>query len=358
MRVAAFLFGFVFWMFPLLGAENTVRPLDGISWISEGEILRINPGALPESADNPWFAVKDPSIVRHGGRWHLFCTLRKAKGGDGKPPGYIRVGYMSFADWSEAQSAQWTLLDLAEGLGYHGAPQVFYHRGQALWYLVFQLEDAPRNISFGPCYSTTKDLAKPASWSKPKPFYQKKPDNVKGWLDFWVITDDAKAHLTFTSNDGKLWRAETPADRFPEGFGNPVVALEGDIFEAQHIYRMTRSGRYLTIVEAQGKSADLGHRYYKGYVADRLEGPWTPASSHPRDLFAGAENIILRKPWTDSVSHGELIRTGKDERMEIDENDMSFLIQGLPDREWSPSYGKLPWRLGLLRQIARDDSIR
>lgn len=69
---------------------------------------------------------------------------------------------MSFTDWSQAQNAPWTLLDLADSLGYHGAPQVFYHRGQALWYLVFQLEDAARGISFGPCYSTTKDIANPA----------------------------------------------------------------------------------------------------------------------------------------------------------------------------------------------------
>jgi len=128
--------------------------------------------------------------------------------------------------------------------------------------------------------------------------------------------------------------------------------LEGDIFEAQHTYKMTRSGRYLTIVEAQGKSAGRGRRYYKGYVADRLEGPWTPATNHPRDVFAGAENTTFQKPWTDSVSHGELLRIGKDERMEIDENDMTFLIQGLPDSEYAPSYSELPWRLGLLRQIA------
>lgn len=334
------------------GAQQSAAPLDHIAWTSDGEILRIDPAKLPESADNPWFAVKDPSVVRHEGRWHLFCTLRKKNGGDGKPAGYIRVGYMSFADWPDAQSAQWTLLDLTEELGYHGAPQVFYYRAHELWYLVFQLADTARGITFGPCYSTTKTLADPKSWSAPKPFYQTKPDNLKGWLDFWVIADDAKAHLFFTSLDGKLWRAETAADEFPQGFGMPVVAFQGEIFEASHTYRLLPSGRYLTIVEQQGKSAERGHRFYKGYVADRLDGVWSPATDHPRAVFAAAENTTFKKPWTDSVSHGELLRKGNDERLEVDERDLTFLIQGLPDAEWATSYGKLAWRLGLLRQAA------
>lgn len=352
MRLALLLFSLVFCLPGVVGAQDASAPLRRIAWTSDGEVLKIDRAKLPESADNPWLAVKDPSIVRHDGRWHLFCTLRKTNGGDGKPPGYIRVGYMSFSDWSEAQDARWTLLGLSEQLDYHGAPQVFYHRGQALWYLVFQLADPARGIPFGPCYSTTKNIADPASWSKPKPFYGSKPDNLKTWLDFWVICDDAKAHLFFASLDGKLWRAETPVDKFPDGCGRPEITLQGDIFEASHTYKMTRSGRYLTIVEAQGKSAGKGHRYYKAYVADRLSGPWSPATSHPRDVFAAAENTTFGKPWTDSISHGELLRTSSDERMEVDEADITFLVQGLPDSEWSQSYGKLAWRLGLLRQAA------
>lgn len=334
----------------LAAAQQAAGPLGRLSWVSDGEVLRIDGSKLPESADNPWLAVKDPSIVRHEGRWHLFCTLRKTRGGDGKPPGYVRVGHLSFADWPEAQGTRWTLLELSGQPGYHGAPQVFFHRGRGLWFLVLQFADPARGIPFGPCYSTTRNIADPASWSRPTPFYTAKPDNLRGWLDFWVICDEAKAHLFFTSLDGRMWRAETAAERFPEGYGRPQVALQGDIFEASHTYRMRRSGRYLTIIEAQGQSAGRGRRYYKGYVADRLDGPWTPATAHPRDVFAAAENIVFQEPWTGSVSHGELLRAGNDERMEIDEADMTFLIQGLPDAEWTASYGKLPWRLGLLRR--------
>src|SRR5262245_28710679 len=99
MRRAQLLFSLVFCLVTLVGAQDTQPPLGRIAWTSDGEILRIDYTKLPDSVDNPWLAVKDPSIVQHDGRWHLFCTLRKTNGGDGKPPGYIRVGYMNFADW-------------------------------------------------------------------------------------------------------------------------------------------------------------------------------------------------------------------------------------------------------------------
>ncbi len=46
-------------------------------WTASGPLLGINPKNLPASPDNPWVAVKDPSIVHFQGRWHLFCSLRK-----------------------------------------------------------------------------------------------------------------------------------------------------------------------------------------------------------------------------------------------------------------------------------------
>ncbi|MGV3485670.1 MAG: non-reducing end alpha-L-arabinofuranosidase family hydrolase [Planctomycetaceae bacterium] len=71
--------------------------------------------------------------------------------------------------------------------GYHGSPQVFYFTPHQKWYLIYQLEDSSREIAFGPCYSTTDDINDPASWSVPTPLYSKKPANLQGWLDFWVI---------------------------------------------------------------------------------------------------------------------------------------------------------------------------
>ena len=331
--------------------ESTSALLTGnFRWRSSEPILAANPKRLPPSPDNPWHAVKDPSVIRYQDRWHLFCTLRKLNGGNGKPPGYIRIGHISFADWKDANDSQWHLLKMSAG--YHGAPQVFYFTPHRKWYLIYQLEDSSRNISFGPCYSTTEDINDPASWSLPTPLYSKKPDNLKGWLDFWIICDQQKAHLFFTSLDGRMWRAETKLTEFPRGFGDPVIALRGDIFEASHTYRLKGLDKYLTLIEAQGRSGGSGRRYYKAYVADTLAGKWTELAATANKPFAGGINVkVPASGWTDSISHGELIRSGYDERLEVDADNLRFLFQGLADKHWGNKYGRLGWRLGLLESV-------
>lgn len=319
-------------------------------WRSSEPLLAANPKRLPPSPDNPWHAVKDPSVVRYQDRWHLFCTLRKLNGGNGKPPGYIRIGYISFADWKNAGDAQWHLLDMS--MGYHAAPQVFYFTPHRKWYLIYQLEDAARDIPFGPCYSTTDDINDPASWTLPQPIYEQKPDNLKGWLDFWVICDQEKAHLFFTSLDGRMWRVETKLADFPRGFGKPQVVIQGDIFEASHTYRLKGLDKYLTLVEAQGPSGGRGKRYYKAYLADSLDGEWSALAATGDKPFAGNANVAAAEPrWTDSFSHGELLRDGYNERLEVDPRKLRFLFQGLADENWGNRYGQLGWRLGLLEPV-------
>jgi len=319
-------------------------------WRCSEPLLEVNSDHLPPSPDNPWHAVKDPSVVRHEDRWHVFCTLRKLNGGNGKPPGYTRIGHVSFADWKDANDAQWQLLNLS--MGYHGAPQVFYFTPHRKWYLIYQLEDSERGIPFGPCYSTTDDINTPSSWSLPTPMYAQKPGMLKGWLDFWVICDDKRAHLFFTSLDGRMWRAETRLQAFPFGFGAPKLALRDDFFEASHTYRLQGLEKYLTLVEAQGRSGERGKRYYKAYLADSLDGEWTALASSADKPFAGGANVkSVGSRWTDSFSHGELIRRGIDERLEVDPDELRFLFQGLADEDWGSQYGRLGWRLGLLEAI-------
>ena len=53
-------------------------------WRVGDPLLSVDPKRLPPSAEHPWVAVKDPSIVRYADRWHLFCTLRKQKEGEGR----------------------------------------------------------------------------------------------------------------------------------------------------------------------------------------------------------------------------------------------------------------------------------
>ena len=67
-------------------------------WNVSQPILAVSQELLPKTSD-AWIAVKDPSVVRYQDRWHLFCTLRKQKTGQGR----IRIGYCSFANWSDAK---------------------------------------------------------------------------------------------------------------------------------------------------------------------------------------------------------------------------------------------------------------
>ena len=52
------------------------------------------------------------------------------------------------------------------------------------------------------------------------------------------------------------------------------------------------------------------------------------------------------------MSHGELLRSGRDQLLEVDPANLRFLFQGVSDREREgKSYGQIPWRLGLLEQV-------
>ena len=164
-----------------------------------------------------------------------------------------------------------------------------------------------------PAFSASTDLADPASWSRPRLFTSNRRP-MSRWIDFWVICDADRAHLFFTSPDGKMWRAETSRkDGFPRGWTRPQVVLQGNLFEASHTYLLRSANRYLTLVEAVGPG---GRRYYKAYLADRLAGRWEPLAAERDQPFAAPGNVRghMGRHWTDSFSHGELLRTAHDER--------------------------------------------
>jgi hypothetical protein len=225
---------------------------------------------------------------------------------------------------------------------------VFYFTPQGKWYLICQAADeAWGEPPYRPAFSTTADISDPDLWAKLQPMFDSKPENLKAWLDFWVIRDDAKAHLFFTSLDGNMWRAETSLAAFPKGWSEPVLALRGDVFEASHTYKLKGRDQYLTLIEAQNGH---GWRYYKAYSADHLDGDWQPLAAGKDDAFASMRNVTpTGERWTDVISHGELLRSGHDEKLEVDPTSLRFLFQGVLDADrQGKSYGEIPWKLGLL----------
>ncbi|MBI2513282.1 MAG: hypothetical protein HYV96_14995 [Opitutae bacterium] len=308
------------------------------SWVSTGPLV------FPTAdAAHPIVAVKDPSVVYHDGRWHIFATTAATNGAWG-------MAYFNFASWDEAPQAKPFYLDQNPHLaGYNCAPQVFYFRPQKKWYLIFQ---SPQ-----PRFSTTDNLADPMSWSAPQDFFAGTPKSVvQGWLDYWIICDDTHAYLFFPDDHGRFYRSRTRLEDFPRGFSEPVVVVQeknpGDLFEGSCVYRLKGTNQFLALVECMDHTD--GTRYYRAFTADRLDGKWQPlpAGSSETAPFAGNANVRTADGaplWTNGISHGELLREGADETATVDPQNIRFLYQGLPRGTNEPNYILLPYRLALLQ---------
>ena len=84
-------------------------------------------------------------------------------------------------------------------------------------------------------------------------------------------------------------------------------------------------------------------------MCDGCGGPWRGLADTLAKPFAALENVRQSPVWTASISHGELIRTGVDERMEVDPANLRFLFQGVSEADYrGAKYGGIPWRIGLL----------
>ena len=315
---------------PLRTAASTDPFKTGdFSWTASPPLI-----ASESNTADPQTSVKDPTVVRHGGKWHLFCTLRFDSG-------KVDIVYLSFTDWNKAEAAPRRILNLHDQ--YYCAPQIFYFRPHKKWYLLYQKADKNHKPSFGPAFSTCDTLNESSEWTAPQWLFRDWPEGRR-WLDFWIICDDAKAHLFYTSNNGRMWHSSTDLAKFPHGWSEPDLAIHGDVFEASHTYKLAGRNQYLTIIEAQGDR----RRYYKAYLADRLDGPWRALADSREKPFAALSNVKQDPEWTRNISHGELLRAGIDERLEVDPSNLRFLFQGATDEEYRQRYAKIPWRLGIL----------
>ena len=300
------------------------------------------PLIAPEQREqNRSHAQKDPTVVFHDGQWHVFMTI--------KLQGRSVIEHCTFKDWQAANDSPRTILQVSDS-DYYCAPQVFYFTPHKKWYLVYQM-GVPKQKKMWVAYSTTDDISDPTSWTKARPMLNGGPDDPRheGGLDYWIICDDQRAYLFITSLNGKMWRLWTDLEDFPHGFDHCELALQAKIFEASHTYRLKGQQKYLTIIEENGR------RYYKAYIADRLDGRWTPLADTAEKPFASWKNICPAEgvqPWTDNVSHGELIRASNDQTLTIDPDNLRFIFQGMFDKDKSgKGYGQFQWRIGMLSPV-------
>jgi endo-1,4-beta-xylanase len=326
------------------GGQAAARLPSSFHWRSSGAL--ISPKA---DASHPIVSVKDPTVVRYKGQWLVYATTANTSGN-------WSLEYSTFRDWSHAGAASQYFLDqTAIGPGYRAAPQLFYFAPQKLWYLVYQTGNAS--------YSTTTDPTKPETWSAPKNFYSSMPEIIEQnigngfWVDMWVICDEVNCYLFSSDDNGHLYRSQTTVADFPNGFDNStVIALQDpnrfSLFEASNVYRIKGTNSYLLLVEAIGTD---GRRYFRSWTSSRLDGAWTPLADTENNPFARASNVTFKEtPWTQDISHGEMIRDGYDQTLTIDPHHLQYLYQGM-DPAASGEYSQLPWRLGLLTQSRAED---
>ena len=284
--------------------------------------------------------LKDPTVVRYGGKWHVFVTTVNSSG--------YGLAYLSFSRWSDASKAQLHPLDSSPmGSGFRATPQVFYFAAQKLWYLVYQTGAAS--------YSTNPDINDPDGWSAPKNFYPEVPDLVQEklaaggyWVSMWVICDQRDCFLFSSDNHGHLFRSQTSRTSFPHGMTQPVVAVndqrQGTSLAASHVYKVAGTGQYLLLGQAFGGD---GHGYLRSWTATRLAGPWTPQAGSPPRPFAGAKDVTFTAtPWTSDVVDGELVRDGYDQNLSVSPCHLQLLYLGLDNR----FSGNQAFGIGLLTQ--------
>jgi hypothetical protein len=342
---------------------NTLPGLLGkpIKWKSTGVLV-----APQNDATHFLYSVKDPTIFRYHDKWEIYATafmvsgpaaaalLNPSVNTNSPDQGRRRGGgggwsmiHTSFADWKDAPNAKLFYMDTRPGFGgYKCAPEVFYFTPQKKWYYTFQTQP--------PAYATSETPDDPTSWSAPQPFFAQGTPMPNLPIDYHFIGDGQHMYLFFTGDDGNFYRSRTTYEEFPKGFSNPVIAMHGTrntVFEAGFTYKVKGVDKYLTCVEAMGAG-----RYYRAYVADKLDGEWYPVEGfdtvdHP---FAGKANVTFEEgvaPWSGQVSHGEMVRDVNDERMILDPDNLMFLYQGISDADNRGDYGRLPYKLGLLRAV-------
>jgi hypothetical protein len=305
--------------------SETICPLPTtFKWTSSGVL------ASPKStAGHTLLSLKDFTCVRWNDLFHVYATVYDQSVSD------WNMVYFNFRDWSQAAAAsQFYMQDSPT----HGgvAPQLFYFTPKKEWILVYQ---------WGASFSTSDDPSQPKKWTPRSSLLRGGPSPA---LDYSVICDTRNCYLFFAGDNGNLYQSRMPLGQFPSAFDGYTTLLsdtKDDLFESPRVYSIAGTNQYLLIVEAIGS----GGRYFRSWSATNLEGPWTPQAVTEQKPFAGKANVSFEgDPWTNEISHGDMVRTDPAETMPIDACNLQFVYQGY-DRTVQPSdYAVIPYRMGLL----------
>jgi hypothetical protein len=266
-------------------------------------------------------SVKDPTIVYSGDKWHLFYT--------GRDSSMWRMGYATATSIAGLKTATHTYMSSLNGGSYFCAPQVFWFEAKGKWYLIYQ-------SGLAATFSTNTDINNPSGWTAGVGM-----GFGSGAVDFWCISDGNNVYCFYSPQNGSyvIKRRSTTVADFPYNWSADSNVCSST-FEAPHVYKNIADGKYYMMVEDITRHQEL-------WTANNPGGSWTKLAEN----WAAKSNLIeMAEHWTDQVSHGEIIRAGVDERMEIsDIYHCEILIQGVVNGSYG-DYGNIPYDLGIIRQ--------
>nr|WP_315257630.1 non-reducing end alpha-L-arabinofuranosidase family hydrolase [uncultured Flavobacterium sp.] len=285
-------------------------------WSVTGKIFEQGTAGSFESV-----AVKDPTLVYDGGKWHVFYT-----GTDGNN---WKMGYVNTVSLFNMKADPRRFMNSLNGGGYFCAPQVFNFPVKGKWYLIYQ-------SGLGATYSTNTSVSNYGGWAAGKTM------GINDGIDFWCIADNSHVYCFYSAQDGSnnIKRRRTTIANFPNGWEAPTIAAT-NTFEAPHVYKNKADGKFYMMVEDAA-------RYFELWSATTLNGTWTKVS----ETWATKANLTERSEhWTDQISHGEILRSGNNQLMEINNIDRcEVLIQGVVNGNFG-SYIKIPYDLGLMQNF-------
>ncbi|ACL75596.1 non-reducing end alpha-L-arabinofuranosidase family hydrolase [Ruminiclostridium cellulolyticum] len=315
-------FSIIFCLFLILASVSAVNAAanPNPSWNVDERVIFHN-----QCSPYDYYAAKDPTIVYYNGKYLVYYTGANKSGG-------WQMCFTSASTISGLKTAPRTYMSKI-GESYFCAPELFYYEPQKLWYLVYQ------DGTHGAAYATTTTPDDPNSWSGPKSFGI---SGNMGW-DYYIICDDQYAYMYNTPSDGsgKLYMRKTTLANFPnKGWSTPTVACS-NVFEGAAVYKSLADGQYYMLIEAM-----IDGRSYELFTSSSAGGPWTLVNNK----WATRSNLTKYNAdkWTTNVSHGELIRAGYNQKLEINDiNKVDFLIQGTTNM--NAEYQQIIWDLGLIR---------
>jgi hypothetical protein len=160
-----------------------------------------------------------------------------------------------------------------------------------------------------------------------------------GVVDYWCIADSNNVYCFYSPLDTTIKRRSTTVEDFPYNWSS-ATTVATEVHEASHVYKNLADGRYYMMLE------DVS-RHFELWVADNPGGTWIKLAEN----WAAESNLIeSAEHWTDQVSHGEIIRAGVDEKLEIDDiYHCEILIQGVVDGDYG-DYENIPYDLGLIEE--------